>query len=60
MKVISFDVGIKNMAYCIFDISSNISQYPKIIEWNILNLLNINDEPIPLCKQLTSKKKRMW
>lgn len=57
MRVISFDVGIKNMAYCIFDISSNISQYPKIIEWNILNLLNVNDEPVPLCKQLTSKKK---
>jgi len=36
MKIISFDVGIKNMAYCIFDISgSQIS----IDSWNVLNLI---------------------
>ena len=32
-RLISFDVGIKNMAYCLFDLSSNT-----IVEWNILNL----------------------
>jgi hypothetical protein len=36
MKLISFDVGIKNMAFCIFDVSG--SQY-SILEWNILNLM---------------------
>ena len=35
MRLISFDVGIKNMAYCIFDISNNT---PTILDWGILNL----------------------
>ena len=34
MKLISFDVGIKNMAYCIIDASSS-----QIIDWNVLNLM---------------------
>ena len=40
-RIISFDVGIKNMAYCIFDVlSQDPSQKPNItiIDWNILNL----------------------
>lgn len=40
-RIISFDVGIKNMAYCIFDVlSQDPNQKPKItiIDWNILNL----------------------
>jgi hypothetical protein len=36
MKLISFDIGIKNMAYCIFDISG---QQLSIDGWNVLNLL---------------------
>lgn len=32
-RLISFDVGIKNMAYCLFDLSLNT-----IVEWNVLNL----------------------
>jgi hypothetical protein len=40
MKIASFDVGIRNMAYCIFDVSgSNIS----ITDWNVVNLLPKND-----------------
>jgi hypothetical protein len=34
MKIISFDVGIKNMAYCIIDASSS-----QILDWNVLNLM---------------------
>lgn len=34
MKTISFDIGIKNMAYCIFDCSTNID----ILDWKVLNL----------------------
>jgi len=34
MKIISFDVGIKNMAYCIIDASSS-----QIILWNVINLM---------------------
>ena len=35
MKIISFDVGIKNMAYCLF---SKIDETPTIQSWDILNL----------------------
>lgn len=40
MKLISFDIGIKNMGYCIFDISNNI---PYISSWDIINLINRED-----------------
>jgi hypothetical protein len=41
MKLISFDVGIKNMAYCIFDVSGTDRA---ILAWNVLNLME--EEPI--------------
>ena len=51
MKVISFDVGIKNMAYCIFDVSGELS----ISGWNVLNLLE--EEPITeICSQIIPGK----
>ena len=39
-RIISFDVGIKNMAYCIFDLSQEDAKAPSIsiIDWNILNI----------------------
>lgn len=56
MRLISFDVGIKNMAYCIFDISSN---YMSIQGWNVLNLLE--EEPTTeVCNQIiTAKTKKV-
>jgi len=64
MKVVSFDVGIKNMAYCVFEIQENItnSRTLNIIDWNVLNLMD--NEPlknqctclcIPKSKKLVSK-----
>ena len=56
MKIISFDVGIKNLAYCIFNIENPGS--PIIIEnWNVLNLLD--DKPnVATCNcHLVNKKK---
>ena len=39
MKILSFDVGIKNLAYCIYD-----SKSQKILNWNILDITaNKND-----------------
>ncbi len=35
MKLVSFDIGIKNMAYCVFEISGNM---PFISSWDIINL----------------------
>ena len=45
MKLISFDVGIKNMAYCILDLCNNEI---KIDKWGIMNL--IEDDMIETCK----------
>ena len=42
MKLISFDVGIKNLAYCIVDDSNNSNM--KILKWDIIDLLNINNK----------------
>jgi hypothetical protein len=39
MKILSFDVGIKNLAYCLFEVENEIY---KIIDWNILNLCDLN------------------
>jgi len=37
MKIISIDVGIKNLAYCLME---NIDNKLNILDWKILNLLN--------------------
>ena len=36
-KLISFDIGIKNLAYCIFDFSID-QKTVKIIDWNVLDI----------------------
>jgi hypothetical protein len=57
-RIVSFDVGIKNMAYCIFDLSGDIFN---IHDWNVLNLMNPEPETklctIPLEKKKKSKKR---
>ena len=35
MKIVSFDIGIKNMAYCVLVISDNLVH---IVDWNVINL----------------------
>jgi hypothetical protein len=54
MRLISFDIGIKNLAYVVFDINENTLN---IIEWNIVNLL---DDNLPVahcnCKNTTNKE----
>ena len=50
MNYISFDIGIKNMAYCIFSIQDN--QF-LIRDWNVINLCN--DDPI--CENINKNKK---
>ena len=56
MNLISFDIGIKNMAYCIFyiDSSNNLS----IRDWNVLNLMDIEQpDPKCSCKNIPKSKK---
>ena len=62
-RVISFDVGIKNMAYCIFEVTESIAdKKPQItiIDWNILNMAATDTSAIvniPLCQHITTSKK---
>jgi hypothetical protein len=37
MKILSIDVGIKNLAFCLFDKSPTAEQF-KIIKWDVVNL----------------------
>jgi len=53
MKLISFDIGIKNMAFCCFDISG---ETVSIVEWNVLNLLD-KEEPKQFCSCSLKPKK---
>jgi hypothetical protein len=53
MNVMSFDVGIKNMAYCIFSIEN---QVVSIKDWNVLNLMDEKEE-IKKCNCILYKKK---
>lgn len=43
MKIISFDVGLKNLAYCIIDYSlpeTDTSSSINVIDWNIIDITN--------------------
>jgi len=52
MKIISFDIGIKNMAYCIFDISA---AQLSIQGWNVINLLE-EETSNEVCSQIIPGK----
>jgi len=64
MKVISFDVGIKNLAYCLFEIpNGGLNRAPvegeqkiTISDWKVLSLME-SEEPIPKCNHPLIKKK---
>ena len=51
MKIISFDVGIKNLAYCLFEL--NEKKDFTIIQWGIIDLLN---KPVYKCGARQKKK----
>ena len=57
-KLISFDIGIKNMAFCLFDMSN---YPPDIQKWDVLNLMDVVENTQPLCschlKEKPYKKK---
>jgi hypothetical protein len=54
-RMMSFDIGIKNMAYCIFEIHQGTNSY-EIMDWNILNLME-KDEPNVFCNCHALKEK---
>lgn len=53
--LISFDIGIKNMAYCIFSCDSSGLT---ITDWNILNLMEQSSLPKHNCTCLVGKPKK--
>jgi len=56
-KIISFDVGIKNMAFCIFSVGTEPTNYT-IVDWDVLNLSEREHSQgpteIPLCQNITT------
>ena len=55
MKIISFDIGIKNMAYCVLEF---IDEKITIIDWNVLNLLNLETTSKNFCEVKVNKNKK--
>jgi hypothetical protein len=50
-RIISFDVGIKNMAYCIFTATATPPSVVSVVEWKTINLMNSEDtEKLPSFK----------
>ena len=50
MKIVSWDVGIKNLAYCILE-KKDDDEKPYIIhEWNVINLVKNEDIKCCLCE----------
>jgi len=56
MKLISFDVGIKNLAFCILDCSQTLC----ISDWNVLNLMDVGEPTsyVCSCENAAKSKKR--
>lgn len=52
MKLLSIDVGIKNLAYCLFDLNSATNTYD-ILLWDVINLCG----EAPNCENPACKKK---
>jgi hypothetical protein len=62
MKVISFDVGIRNLAYCYFEIPDektndylSLVKSIKVLKWDIINLSN--DDNGLICNQINKNSK---
>ena len=52
--LLSIDVGIKNLAYCLFETPE------KIIDWNVVNLCNKQQQQQSLCTQTNCKFKSKY
>ena len=55
LKLISFDVGIKNLAYCIIEKDNDRFN---ILDWDIINLLEVKNN-FKCCAPILSKNKKL-
>lgn len=61
MRIISFDVGIKNMAYCLMEIGGDTTRDAssiQILQWNVLNLSGEDAPTSHLCTCITGITKK--
>ena len=59
--IISFDIGIKNLAYCIFVIDPAKKHQMSVLKWNIVNLTQTDDasqHKPPTCTCMKAGKKK--
>jgi len=49
MKVISFDIGIKNMAYCVLSNNTDTSSPIIVHDWNVISMIEETTTTMPLC-----------
>lgn len=52
MKILSIDIGIKNLAYCLLETTDNRDVF-KIVKWDVINLC----EEAPICQYVIKNKK---
>jgi hypothetical protein len=59
MKIISFDVGIKNMAYCVLSVEPTTPKTFNIIDWNVITLMESESAPLKCtCTNPAKSKKK--
>ena len=57
MKILSFDIGIKNMALCCLEVN-NENKRTDILHWDILNLLHDDSQTQCICNQYNKAKSK--
>ena len=55
--IISFDIGIKNLAYCVFSINKSDSNKTSILKWGVANLIPIDTNAANTSHTCNCKKK---
>ena len=53
MKILSFDVGMKNLALCLFECNPSLMSDFKILKWDVINLCSSQSYT---CNQISSNK----
>ena len=58
-RILSFDIGIKHLAYCMIDINTE-TNIPTIIDWNVLDISREKKEPMEskICCFVNKLKKK--